>query len=461
MKKTLPITFLSLLLIFSQVLSAQESIEESNLSASITSINHQSINGVLEVDIFLEGEFTSEYFELQDPHRLVLQFSPIEKILVSDEIELNSPEVQKIRIARYSPQVARLIFDLEETPVNFQIQLTDSGVKVIFKSVEKTESIEETIQETPKEIETSEKVELYDIETERKEERIIVNFKLRGTFEYKSLKLAEGKQILLDIRPAPEIIISQIPEISDPDLDEISLNPIQKEILQITLSFSRKISSFKVEKTESGISTSFIPEAISKAAIPDKEEAVQPAFAPKEKVIYPSLGNTMIEFSWGKHHVPSKLFTEIYGSSSSMYSLSFSRVVFKKDNHNFLISLGGRYFFVTGAATVTEDPTEFSMIPLSLSANYLINSKYLIPYIGLGLEYIQYKEKFEMQDTSGSTIGYHLEGGTYLKIPKAKLLFFKLYFKLSTGVAKENDIEIDLGGMEIGLGLSFSFDFLE
>jgi Outer membrane protein beta-barrel domain len=90
--------------------------------------------------------------------------------------------------------------------------------------------------------------------------------------------------------------------------------------------------------------------------------------------------------------------------------------------------------------------------------------KILEPFVGAGMEIYSYSEEVEgeeLADVSGNTIGFHIQGGTYVNI--FKFLAGKLFYRLN--IAKDTldkDLpdgtnELDLGGQEFGVGLVFRF----
>ncbi len=91
--------------------------------------------------------------------------------------------------------------------------------------------------------------------------------------------------------------------------------------------------------------------------------------------------------------------------------------------------------------------------------------KVLEPFVGAGLEFYSYSEKVEgdttIPETSGNAAGFHFQVGTYVRI--LKFLDGKVFVRLN-GVKKTLDnplpdgtSQLDLGGKEFGVGLSFKF----
>ena len=100
------------------------------------------------------------------------------------------------------------------------------------------------------------------------------------------------------------------------------------------------------------------------------------------------------------------------------------------------------------------------MYPISLAGRLLYQTKYVIPFVGYGGDWFSYSEKSALADTSGSASGDHFQGGLYIIIPGMESLRIKLYYKSTRVTAVENEIEVELGGPEIGIGVSYGFNFL-
>jgi len=168
--------------------------------------------------------------------------------------------------------------------------------------------------------------------------------------------------------------------------------------------------------------------------------------------------NTMVTLSLGDYFSSSDIFKQIYGSGGGIYSLDISRIIFRRENHNVAFSLGIGFFSRTGVSTFFEEETKFYLVPSSISGKYLFNTKYVIPFVELGLGFYSYREESDIHDTSGSTIAWRMGCGSYIKIPKLKFLKLIVYLKKAKAIAVEDKIEIDVGGLELGIGFVIGFN---
>lgn len=105
--------------------------------AEIIGISSMGSGSSASVVIRVRGSFGNEVFKLSNPERLVLDLSPVGAISAPTQIEINAGGLLKVRAGQYKPQVARLVFDLENTAVNYKIDRTGDGLKVSFWKAEK------------------------------------------------------------------------------------------------------------------------------------------------------------------------------------------------------------------------------------------------------------------------------------------------------------------------------------
>lgn len=450
--------FLVLIVFTSSIVSfvsfSQASLLPKKQTATLKSITYEEVESGLIVHVKIEGEFSVEFFELESPHRFVCQFSPVENVLVSEETQIQLMRVEKIRVENFSPQTARVIFDLRKEPVVVKVKTIYNGVDILF-SLPSSEKKELTPQEFfPKE----ELATLLGIEVKRNQDNIILDLKISGPFETQKLEILKGNQVMLELSSIDSSVLPFLNESTCSEFVQVKLKPTTPESVKLFLHLSRRTDSLQVEKTSTGLQLSFTPTLLTERAPSFVKTSSRAILVPQKKIIFPSIGNTLIGLRYGKYFMGSEVFNQVYGGEVASYGFSISKTVIKKDNHNFLLGIGFSRIYATGESTVTKDTTKFSMIPISFYTQFMANHVYVVPYVGIGADLLQYKETSDVHRTSGSTLGYHLEGGAYIKIPQIKFLMFKLYVKLSKGVTQEENIEIDLGGLEFGLGLSFSFE---
>lgn len=139
--------------------------------------------------------------------------------------------------------------------------------------------------------------------------------------------------------------------------------------------------------------------------------------------------------------------------SSVSRGLEIAPLISLHPSHHLSFSLEVKNISQKGASTLTRKTTRLTLFPVILAGKYLIRINNWIPYVGAGWDYFHYKETSEIHNTSGSTIGYHFQGGTYYQIPSLPSLLMKIYVKFTQASVLENSLEAELGGLEAGLGL--------
>ncbi|MCP2520240.1 AMIN domain-containing protein [Candidatus Aminicenantes bacterium AC-335-A11] len=127
---------------------------------TLKNISCQIVNGKIEVIVELEGKFEYDVFELYVPPRLVIDIWKIQNIAVKPEIKVAETGVLKIRVGEYQPEVARVVFDLQEPIPSYNVERIKNGIKVTFllrkipKKVKEIKPVEvKKVELPPKKIE--------------------------------------------------------------------------------------------------------------------------------------------------------------------------------------------------------------------------------------------------------------------------------------------------------------------
>jgi hypothetical protein len=245
----------------------------------------------------------------------------------------------------------------------------------------------------------------------------------------------------------------------------IDVEKIEPETVRVTFDLTEDIQGFRIERTETGATVVLtVEEEVKPVEVKEeipKEEVQVKEMEEREEPRFPPLKNTRFGVILGKYTVSDDLFDQIFGASGAIYGFELSRVLWSHKNLNFALSFDVRRFSRVGSSTVSMEETKFSLVPLTFSGIFLVNTKHVVPFIGAGLDIYNYKEEIATQEISGSATGLHFKLGLFFKIPKLESLSVKIYLKGTSVTAKEEDVEIDLGGFEFGVGLSFSFDVLK
>lgn len=158
----------------------------------------------------------------------------------------------------------------------------------------------------------------------------------------------------------------------------------------------------------------------------------------------------------GFYFMQDEAFQEIYGKSTFVFGGESSITLPLK----FLdVWIGFKQMQDSGKTTFMEEDISLRMTDISFSLRCLINLENFTPFIGPGVDYIYYKESysgdFPLASISDSDFGFHIQGGSYFHL--SNFLSTKLYFKYNTINTTIQDLRVNLGGTEWGLGLVFRF----
>jgi len=156
--------------------------------------------------------------------------------------------------------------------------------------------------------------------------------------------------------------------------------------------------------------------------------------------------------SVGYYSVPDSIYRDSYGSGNLMYGVFLSYDFMR--NFEFRGEVG--YFKDTGEMTLTKEEIKFSIIPVVLGVRIkLIEIEILSPYLGAGVDFYSFKEKARIGDTSDATLGYHIEGGSYISL--GQRFYIDLNLRYVKADAKPYDETFKLGGFKVGIGGGYSF----
>jgi hypothetical protein len=116
---------------------------------------------------------------------------------------------------------------------------------------------------------------------------------------------------------------------------------------------------------------------------------------------------------------------------------------------------GGNYFSKTGELTFTDEETELKLFTIGGGVKYRILSRIFALYVGLGLNYYQFKESNPIGEVSDGKLGLVGKIGSDITISGG--LAVDLYVKYASCKIQPADFEIDIGGIMAGVGLGYKF----
>lgn len=154
----------------------------------------------------------------------------------------------------------------------------------------------------------------------------------------------------------------------------------------------------------------------------------------------------------GYYSVADSIYKNTYGPGHLMYGVFLSYDLMR----NFELRGEVGYFKDKGEMTLTQEEIIFSIIPVVLGMRVkLFEIKYLAPYLGAGVNFYSFKERARIGDTSDSTIGFHVEGGSYIALGQKFHIDINLRYVKAD--AKPYDETLKLGGFKVGVGVGYSF----
>lgn len=117
--------------------------------------------------------------------------------------------------------------------------------------------------------------------------------------------------------------------------------------------------------------------------------------------------------------------------------------------------LVGNYYSKEGELPFTKESTKMTLIPLGVGVKLMIQRDVINPYIGIGPVVYIYEEKNPIGKADGTGIGIIGEIGCYFRIAGGFLVDASVNYSYCE--VKPQKIKADLGGIQAGIGLGYSF----
>ncbi|MDH4220145.1 MAG: hypothetical protein OEW23_15400, partial [Candidatus Aminicenantes bacterium] len=142
-----------------------------------------------------------------------------------------------------------------------------------------------------------------------------------------------------------------------------------------------------------------------------------------------TLERTSIELGYGRYNISDPRYKDVYEEGREIYTLEILQLLRTQNHHHLGLATGVKHFTKKGKSTITQEGTQLTLIPISLSGRYLLKIKSFIPWVEMGMDYYHYKESATIKITEGWAWGYHIAGGCYFEIPKVKFIKLKIYLR--------------------------------
>lgn len=160
-----------------------------------------------------------------------------------------------------------------------------------------------------------------------------------------------------------------------------------------------------------------------------------------------------VEFTLSGYDMNEPRFDAVYDPGGLMTGLSLSAAVVS--NVNFYLDI--KYYYRQGKLTFSQEKTTFYIVPVDLGVRYIYPFGLFNPYLGAGLDFYFYYEENPIGTVLNYTNGFHFTGGTYIQPLKNVPVLINLRLKYTWAKAEEEDVSIQLGGFEYGVGLAYTF----
>jgi opacity protein-like surface antigen len=288
-------------------------------------------------------------------------------------------------------------------------------------------------------------------------------------------------RLVLDLMGVRTVSSPSMVEINELGLVSIRSALNRPGVARVVFNFSDEIPQYRIEETGSGLAITFWKETMgeremepearaTKPVEPEKKEepkitpvtkkTTKPAEEVRSYREEPSKKKMMaLGFSAGYQAFQDEAFKEAYGEGGVFFQGEYSFYL-PLNVESFDIWTSFAYFKKAGKTSVTQEDLELKITDLAIALRYLRTFSMFTPFVGAGIDYVVYKEilpeDFMVESVGGSTLGFHLQGGTYFNLlPNLSL---KVQIKYLWAKTTENEIEVNLGGIKYGAGLVFRFN---
>lgn len=318
--------------------------------------------------------------------------------------------------------------------------------------------------------------ELKNIRLHKGQNQLDVQLEITPPFNYESFTLFNPNRLVIDLIRVSQF--SATPEIAVNEFGVLKIRTArnQPDVVRVVFDLEETVPAYSLEQGDTGLTVSFRPEGmparkpeakpVVKEPVVEKPEVkakVTPAPREETRTSLPGERGKRIGISvhGGPYMVTSSDFQEIYGKSAISFGGGLSFLFPIGSQEDIGIALDGSYISKSGQTTVTQEDVKINFLPFSLSVFYQRDFGAVAPYAGLGLDYFSYKETLPVDwgvpDITGSLLGYSFLVGTQIKIMPE--LMAKLYIRYHVAKKTEEEIEVNLSGTELGIGLTYYFEF--
>lgn len=327
--------------------------------------------------------------------------------------------------------------------------------------------------------------ELSTIDVQKSQDQMEIKLKVTGPVSYESFTLFNPNRLVIDLLQIHEYRNPAEMDINDFGVSRVRTAKNQPDVVRVVFDLDENVPSYSIEDKEGAVHIIFRverrterePEAAPVKTQPQPQPAravTKPAQARTQPTATPPPSQTQemeggkpssalsINLGAGAYMPQSTDFQDIYGTTSTLYSLGLAFYLPLSRVEKLGFSLEGSYVSDTGNTTFTDEEVNLTLMPVMLNFFYQRAFGAFEPYAGIGASYFSYKEDlpetFPVSEVSGSVLGYNFLIGTHVKLMSS--LSIRAYMRYHVAKKTEADeTEINLSGNELGIGLSYFFNF--
>ncbi|MFC2156972.1 AMIN domain-containing protein [Acidobacteriota bacterium] len=294
--------------------------------------------------------------------------------------------------------------------------------------------------------------------------------------QYEVFLLLNPNRLVLDFHNNTKIASTEPVTVGSHGIKALRCGYPTPDVLRVAIDLEDQVPDYKLNKVDSGLSITFTRE-VEAAAEKIEEEPVEIKVKPvsqaattqistadaeklKEatEILKPDLRPHGLGIVTGVFSFKDENIKSLYGNSTSFFGGEYSLVLPIPVSY-IDACFGFSTYSIDGKTTFFEEDIKLQVMTMSLAIRYLGKFGRFSPYIGPGIDYFIFKETypadFPIDSMNGTDLGFHFQAGTYVHI--FDFVSVKLHLKYNMFTSEANDVPIDFGGFEYGLGLTFRF----
>lgn len=282
-----------------------------------------------------------------------------------------------------------------------------------------------------------------------------------GNFQFSLMELTTPPRLVLDLYPvAKKVSMSQVP-VGVFGVVGFRVSQYQPRMTRVVFDLMEGKPLYKVKQTAEGVRVVFSKsESPSTAVAP---EPPKPGAQPSAPAI-PSasvLPSTLFGVSALTYRLTDERFMEIFGSRTG-WSLGLEWLQVFAPRSRIRPALGIDYSrqSKTGFSTISRTPTALALDPITVWGYVLLEGRPVVPYLGAGVSFYNYKETSALHNSEGRATGYSLQAGMFVHLGRVDFLKLKLFGRWTKASVLVNEISAELGGIAAGLTVLVGFNVL-